>query len=83
MPHYDFIDDDGNILLWRLGSSRGLPDDPRYIPAEIVEALFRLKIAQIKQPSERNVAALKDAAAGKAAQKPHEGKESGAPRSAR
>lgn len=66
MPHYDFIDDDGNILLWRLGSSRGLPDDPRYIPAEIVEALFRLKIAQMQREAERNAAALRECAARKA-----------------
>ncbi len=64
---YDFIDDDGNILLWRLASSRQSPDDPRYIPAELRDELVRLKIAQMKQQSEKNVVALEEAAARKAA----------------
>ena len=68
---YNFIDDEGNILLWRLGSSRQSPDDPRYIPPELVEGLFRLKIARMKQESLENVAALKAAAARKAT---HQGK---------
>ena len=72
---YDFIDDDGNILLWRLGSSRGSPGDPRYLPPDLVEALFRMKIARMKQETLKNVALLEEAAARKAAQSPTEDEE--------
>ena len=68
MRHYDFIDDDGNILLWKLASGRKSPDDPRYIPPELVEALARLKFAKMREEAVRNVAALEAADARKAAQ---------------
>jgi hypothetical protein len=64
---YDFTDRYGNISLCKLASARQSPNDPRYIPPELVEALFRLKIAQMNQQSEKNVALLEEAAALKVA----------------
>jgi hypothetical protein len=68
---YDFTDRYGNISLCKLASARQSPDDPSYVPPELVEALFRLKIAQMKQQAEKNIAALEEAAARKAARQGH------------